>query len=115
MAAKDKNDNHKPKELTLGQKLSDKLTATVGSWTFILVLITIIISWMIFNTYKVLIGAWDPYPFIVLNLFLSCLAAIQAPIILMSQNRENQRDRARAERDYYINRKADRVPSKQLS
>ena len=60
------------------------------------------------NTYLVLIGKWDPYPFILLNLFLSCLATFQAPVILMSQNRSAERDRTRAEYDYLINRKAER-------
>ena len=69
----------------------------------------VLVLWMIINTSWIIFGeSWDPYPFILLNLVLSCVAAIQAPIILMSQNRENQRDRARAEYDYAVNRKAEK-------
>lgn len=96
------------RKLTLGQYLSDKLTLAAGSWTFITSLIVLLIIWMILNTYLVLIFNWDPYPFILLNLVLSCLAALQAPVILMSQNRSAERDRAKAERDYYVNRLAER-------
>ena len=95
-------------KLTLGQKLADKLTLAAGSWTFIVGLIVLLIIWMILNTYLVLIFEWDPYPFILLNLVLSCLAALQAPVILMSQNRTVERDRAKAERSYYVNRLAER-------
>ena len=94
--------------LTLGQRLADKLTTAAGSWAFIIGLLFVIFIWAALNIYLVVEMRWDPYPFILLNLFLSCLAAIQAPVILMSQNRANQRDRAKAERDYYINRKAER-------
>lgn len=97
---------------TFGQKAADTLTKWAGSWTFILIFFFFLISWMIINTY-IFIGwkmgnPFDPYPFILLNLVLSCLAAIQAPVILMSQNREMQRDRTRAEYDYAINRKAEK-------
>ena len=103
------NKNHaKRKTLNLGQRLADKLAVAAGSWKFISSLIAILIVWIIFNTYLVIFLKWDPYPFILLNLVLSCLAAFQAPVILMSQNRAAERDRARVERDYYINRKAER-------
>ncbi len=99
-------------KLTLGQKSADFITSWMGSWTFIVIFIIIMISWIWFNSYyliKVLNNIpFDPYPFILLNLALSCLAAIQAPIILMSQNREAQKDRIRSEYDYAVNRKAAR-------
>ena len=94
---------------TFGQRAADKLTRAAGSWTFILIFLAILILWMLFNTsWLIFGGAWDETPFIMLNLVLSCLAAIQAPIILMSQNRESQKDRIRAEYDYAVNRKAAR-------
>ena len=98
----------KRSKLTLGQRGADIIAKWGGSWTFVLSLIVILIFWMILNTLMILIGKWDPYPFILLNLFLSCLAAFQAPIILMSQNRTTERDRKRAEYDYAVNRKAER-------
>ena len=114
MAIKKKN-NVKSKDntllkskLTLGQKTADFLSHWGGSWPFIGTLTLFLIAWMGLNTYLVLIGTWDPYPFILLNLFLSCLATFQAPVILMSQNRSAERDRTRAEYDYLINRKAER-------
>jgi len=93
--------------LSFGQKAADKLTKWAGSWSFIIGFLIVLFGWILFNAYA-WIKAWDPYPFILLNLVLSCLAAIQAPIILMSQNRANERDRKRAEYDYAINRKAER-------
>ena len=98
----------KPSKLTLGQRASDTIANWGGSWVFVIGLIVCLIFWMIFNTIMVIWGQWDPYPFILMNLFLSCLAAFQAPIILMSQNRSAERDRSRAEYDYAINRKAER-------
>jgi uncharacterized membrane protein len=92
---------------TIGQKAADQLTKGAGSWTFILVFIVILVLWMLANIYA-WVNAWDPYPFILLNLVLSCVAALQAPIILMSQNRAGQRDRQRSEYDYAVNRKAER-------
>ena len=99
------------KNLTIGQKAADILTKFAGSWTFIIIFGLILILWVITNGYfliKWYQGAFDPYPFILLNLFLSCLAAIQAPIILMSQNREGERDRIRMHYDYAVNRKAEK-------
>ena len=94
---------------TFGQKSSDALTKWAGSWAFIAFFAIILILWVAFNTTWIIFqDKWDPYPFILLNLALSCLAAIQAPIILMSQNRTNQRDRIRSEYDYAVNRKAER-------
>jgi len=96
---------------TFGQRASDWTSKWIGSWFFIISFLVFIALWMYINInfliqYK-LGTPWDPYPFILLNLVLSCLAAIQAPIILMSQNRQTQRDRIKTEHDYQINKKAE--------
>ena len=94
---------------TIGQKAADKLTQIAGSWAFIMSFAAFLILWMIVNTSWLIFGeAWDPKPYILLNLVLSCLAAFQAPIILMSQNRQSQKDRQRSEYDYAVNRRAER-------
>ena len=94
---------------TLGQRASDWLTKWAGSWFFIIALGILMFIWIAVNTSWLIFGReWDPYPFILLNFVLSTLAAIQAPIILMSQNRTGQKDRARAEYDYAVNRKAEK-------
>ena len=97
---------------TFGQKAADFITKWAGSWAFIIGFLIFLAIWMSLNTYFLVeykLGKpWDPYPFILLNLVLSCLAAIQAPIILMSQNRQSQRDRLKAEFDYRINKKAEK-------
>lgn len=97
---------------SFGQRAADKLTASMGSWFFIGFFALVLIVWISINGYFLIkytsTGAFDPFPFILLNLVLSCLAAIQAPIILMSQNREGQKDRLRAEYDYQVNKKAER-------
>lgn len=92
---------------TTGEKAADKLANVAGSWGFIITFLIILGLWMITNVYA-WINTWDPYPFILLNLVLSCLAAIQAPIILMAQNRQTQKDRQRSEYDYAVNRKSAR-------
>jgi len=92
---------------TIGQKTADSLTKGAGSWTFILIFALFIVLWASANIYG-WINNWDPYPFILLNLILSCVAAMQAPIILMSQNRESQKDRIRAIYDYDVNKKAEK-------
>ena len=92
---------------TFGQKASDFLTNAAGSWTFITILFILIAAWVYLNI-TAYVQHWDPWPFILLNLFLSCLAAVQAPIILMSQRRSGEKDRQRADYDYSINRKAER-------
>ena len=103
------NPNKKRKSITFGQKAADKLAASAGSWTFIIGFAIFLVLWMAFNTAWIIFRkSWDPYPFILLNLVLSCLAAIQAPVILMSQNRQAQKDRLRAEYDYDVNRKAEK-------
>ena len=93
--------------LTLGQRLADRIADFGGSWTFISIFMTMLVVWMGINTWILLAKPFDPYPYILLNLVLSCLAAIQAPVILMSQNRQEARDRLRAEHDYEINLKAE--------
>lgn len=95
--------------LSIGQKAADWLTKWAGSWAFIISFGIVLIIWMTANVSWLIFGKiWDPYPFILLNLVLSCLAAMQAPIILMSQNRQTERDRSRAEYDYAVNRKAEK-------
>jgi len=94
-------------KLTLGQRLADKIAMFGGSWTFIIVFFSFILVWMSINILMLSAKPFDPYPFILLNLILSCLAAIQAPIIMMSQNRKEQKDRQRGEHDYKINLKAE--------
>jgi len=93
--------------ITFGQNAADKLTKYAGSWGFIIGFIVFLILWILVNIYG-WINSWDPYPFILLNLCLSCIAALQAPIILMSQNRQSQKDRQRSEYDYAVNRRAER-------
>lgn len=95
------------KELTFGEKMADKVAKFGGSWRFILSFLVIIILWMIFNSLYLYNNAFDPYPFILLNLVLSCLAAIQAPIIMMSQNRQAEKDRLQANEEYCTNLKAE--------
>ena len=93
--------------ISFGDRLSDRLATYGGSWRFIITFFTILWVWIIFNSAMLLFKAFDPYPFILLNLVLSCLAAIQAPIILMSQNRQDAKDRLRSEYDYRVNLKAE--------
>ncbi|MGA8140377.1 MAG: DUF1003 domain-containing protein, partial [Desulfobaccales bacterium] len=93
--------------LTTGERMADRLADFGGSWTFITIFIVVCVSWMAINTAVLLAKAFDPYPYILLNLVLSCLAAIQAPVILMSQNRQEAKDRLRSEHDYEINMKAE--------
>lgn len=100
------NQQTRPK-LTKGQRIADKVTLFAGSWKFIIIFFVFLGIWMFING-AIIFLKWDPYPYILLNLILSCIAAIQAPIILMSQNRASERDRAKAERDYYINRRSER-------
>ncbi len=99
---------HPPIEvLTRGQKLSDKVARFGGSWAFIISFFVILVVWILFNTLSPKSDNFDPYPFILMNLILSCIAALQAPIIMMSQNRQEEKDRIRAENDYLINLKAE--------
>lgn len=95
------------KEMTFGERLSDKVATFGGSWKFIITFFSILIAWILLNVIVLSQKAFDPYPFILLNLILSCIAAIQAPIIMMSQNRKEDKDRLRAQNDYLINMKAE--------
>jgi len=94
-------------KITFGQKIADKVAEFGGSWRFIIGFFSFLGIWIIINAAILLQDSFDPYPFILLNLILSCLAAIQAPIIMMSQNRKEDRDRKRSEHDYKINLKAE--------
>ncbi len=92
---------------TFGQKVSDKIASFGGSWAFILSFLTILIVWIFANSFLASKQRFDPYPFILLNLVLSCVAALQAPVIMMSQNRKEEKDRKRAENDYMVNLKSE--------
>ena len=99
---------HPPDDiLTKGQKISDKVASFGGSWLFIMSFFVLLFIWIIFNTVSPIKDSFDPYPFILMNLILSCIAALQAPIIMMSQNRVEEKDRKRSENDYLINMKAE--------
>lgn len=91
---------------TLGQRAADSIAKFAGSWAFIFSFSGVLILWMVVNV-LLAAGAFDPYPFILLNLVLSCVAAIQAPLIMMSQNRQEEKDRHRAENDYKVNLKTE--------
>lgn len=90
-----------------GQRLADRVARFGGSWSFILAFLFLLGAWIFFNSAVSSAKAFDPYPFILMNLILSCIAALQAPIIMMSQNRQEEKDRKRAENDYMINLKAE--------
>lgn len=103
---KNVNDALKTKE-TFGQKVADGIAKFGGSWTFIILFLLTLLVWIVLNTLPLFFEPFDKYPFILLNLALSCLAAIQAPIILMSQNRQADRDRVEADNDYEVNVKSE--------
>jgi uncharacterized membrane protein len=99
---------HQPKEkLSRVDRISDKVAEFGGSWNFIISFSVILTVWVVFNTFIFPAHAFDPYPFILMNLVLSAIAALQAPIIMMSQNRKEEKDRKRGENDYLINLKAE--------
>ena len=100
-------DDEFEQRLTLGDRLADQVAAFGGSWRFIIFFGMILTLWIILNSLIFLWSPFDPYPFILLNLVLSCIAAMQAPIIMMSQNRQEAKDRIRAEHDYRVNLKAE--------
>jgi len=104
--SKNINNTHDEK-LTLGQRTADRIATFGGSWTFIISFGVVLTIWIIGNAFILSSKAFDPYPFVFLNLILSCLAAIQAPIIMMSQNRQSERDRLTAANDYLINLKSE--------
>lgn len=93
--------------ISFGSRMADKVAEFGGSWGFILSFMGFLVLWIILNSYLVMAKPIDPYPFIFLNLMLSCLAALQAPVIMMSQNRKEESDRRRAQHDYLINMKAE--------
>jgi uncharacterized membrane protein len=106
LLSKNLNDEY-ARQLTLGQRLADKIADFGGSWQFIGIFGAVLLLWVTVNTTFFLKRPFDPYPYIFLNLILSCLAAIQAPVIMMSQNRQEEKDRLRAEYDYKVNLKAE--------
>jgi len=93
--------------LTPGQKISDKVARFGGSWKFIIFFMVLLAAWIVYNVTAPSGDNFDPYPFILMNLILSCIAALQAPVIMMSQNRKEEKDRKRSENDYMINLKAE--------
>ncbi|MGD8328246.1 MAG: DUF1003 domain-containing protein [Acidobacteriota bacterium] len=95
------------RDRTLGERLADQVASFGGSWAFIGTFFGLLLLWIVLNSVQLVGAPFDPYPFILLNLVLSCLAAIQAPIIMMSQNRQEAKDRMRAQYDYRINLKAE--------
>ena len=100
------NPNSERENYTVGQRAADAIAKFAGSWAFIFTFTGILILWMLTNV-LLAVKAFDPYPFILLNLVLSCVAAIQAPLIMMSQNRQEEKDRRRAENDYKVNLKTE--------
>ena len=97
----------KIEELNFGDRLSDNVAMFGGSWKFIISFFIVLTVWIVFNVLAIGVFKFDPYPFILMNLILSCIAALQAPIIMMSQNRQEEKDRKRSENDYLINLKAE--------
>ena len=100
------NTSRASEKYTIGQRAADAIAKFAGSWAFIFAFTGVLILWMVINT-LLAVKAFDPFPFILLNLVLSCVAAIQAPIIMMSQNRQEEKDRQRAENDYKVNLKTE--------
>ncbi|MEI6823553.1 MAG: DUF1003 domain-containing protein [Bacteroidota bacterium] len=103
----DKIDGDELQDLTFGQRLADKVASFGGSWTFIIYFGVFILIWILLNIILLVNKGFDPYPFILLNLILSCIASIQAPVIMMSQNRQEDKDRKRGKNDYMINLKSE--------
>ncbi len=93
--------------ISRGQRLADRVAAFGGSWVFIILFLLVLAVWILFNSLAPRGSDFDPYPFILMNLVLSCVAALQAPVIMMSQNRQEEKDRKRSENDYLINLKAE--------
>lgn len=101
-------DKENDANMTFGDKMADKISEVAGSWTFILIFCAFLIFWIVLNTIM-LVNAIDPYPFILLNLVLSCIASLQAPIIMMSQNRQAKKDSIRNKNDYHIDLKSELI------
>ena len=93
--------------MTFGERLSDKVAKFGGSWRFIIIFMAVLWIWILVNSLILGAKAFDPFPYILMNLILSCIAALQAPVIMMSQNRQEEKDRQRAQNDYLINLKAE--------
>lgn len=104
--SKNINEVHE-ESLSFGDKIADKIADLAGSWVFIISFVIVLLLWITTNSIHLLYRQFDPFPFILLNLVLSCIAALQAPIIMMSQNRQETKDRIRAEHDYEINLKSE--------
>jgi uncharacterized membrane protein len=100
-------DEEYSRSVTFGQRLADRIAEFGGSWRFILIFAAVLVIWITINSLILFYRPFDPYPFILLNLILSCLAAVQAPVIMMSQNRQEAKDRVRAEHEYRVNLKAE--------
>ncbi|MBN1651468.1 MAG: DUF1003 domain-containing protein [Bacteroidales bacterium] len=103
----DKLDNDEGESMTFGQRIADKVASFGGSWTFIISFTVFLLLWIMLNIVFLANKGFDPYPFILLNLILSSLAAVQAPVIMMSQNRQEEKDRERGKKDYMINLKSE--------
>lgn len=103
----DKIEGDEKQILTAGQRIADKVASFGGSWTFIISFGIFILIWISINVFWLINKGFDPYPFILLNLILSCLASLQAPVIMMSQNRQEEKDRERSKKDYMINLKSE--------
>ncbi len=101
------NPDDDDQESTFGQRVADKVAAFGGSWTFIISFVIFLLAWIGINVFMLGDKGWDPYPFILLNLILSCIAALQAPVIMMSQNRQSEKDRKKADNDYMVNLKSE--------
>jgi len=104
-AARNLNEEEE-EQMTFGERIADRVASFGGSWTFIIIFGVILFSWIVLNSVVLVKGAFDPFPYILLNLFLSMTAAVQAPVIMMSQNRQSIKDRLRADLDYQVNLKS---------
>ena len=102
-------DKENDAKMTFGDRVADKLSAVAGSWTFIICFCLFLLFWIVLNGVLMASNAIDPYPFILLNLLLSCLAALQAPVIMMSQNREAKKDSIRNKNDYHTDLKSELI------
>lgn len=94
-------------QLTFGERMADRLAEFGGSWSFLIFFAIVVTIWIAINTVVLMRHPFDPYPYILLNLILSCIAAVQAPVIMMSQNRQGEKDRLRSQHDYRVNLKAE--------
>lgn len=107
LIADNPDDDDDTASYTFGQRVADGVAAFGGSWTFIIIFIVFLLGWIAVNILLLSNKGWDPYPFILLNLILSCVAALQAPVIMMSQNRQGEKDREKAQNDYMVNLKSE--------